>query len=88
MSHRPLEHESSGISTQAWSHLGGTTQRVSTGGEPLPDDITLSLDEAKTALFTLDAALEQTSRTSSLYRRLERAAQIIVEKFLPDLPEL
>jgi len=61
---------------------------VSTGGEPLPDEITLSLDEAKTVLFSLDAAMEQTSRTSPLYRRLERAAQIIIEKFLPDLPNL
>lgn len=50
--------------------------------------ITLSLDEAKKVLFTLDAAMEQTSRTSLLYPRLERAAQIIVEKFLPDLPNL
>ena len=35
-----------------------------------------------------DAAMENTARGSDLYRRLESAARIIVERFLPDLPEL
>jgi hypothetical protein len=56
--------------------------------EPLPDEIVLSREEAKTVLFALDAALERAERGSDLYRRLEAAAGIIVEKFLPDLPEL
>ncbi len=57
-------------------------------GEPLPDEIVLSREEAKTVLFALDAALENAAPGSDLYRRLEVAARIIVEKFLPDLPEL
>jgi hypothetical protein len=57
-------------------------------GEPLPDEIVLSRDEAAAVLFALDAAMENTDRGSDLYRRLESAARIIVEKFLPDLPEL
>ena len=40
-------------------------------------------------LFALDAAMESTPNAdSSLYARLEAAARIIIEKFLPDLPEL
>ncbi len=57
-------------------------------GEPLPDEIVLSREEAKTVLFALDAAIERAESGSDHYRRLEVAAGIIVEKFLPDLPEL
>jgi hypothetical protein len=60
----------------------------STGGEPLPDEIILSRDEAATVLFALDAAMEGLATTSPTYGRLERAARIVVEKFLPDLPNL
>ena len=39
-------------------------------------------------LFALDAALERAEPGSDHYRRLEIAAVILVEKFLPDLPDL
>ena len=39
-------------------------------------------------LFALDAAMETAGPGSELYIRLEGAARIIVEKFLPDLPQL
>jgi hypothetical protein len=48
----------------------------------------LSRNEASAVLFALDAAMEETEHGSELYRRLETAARIIVEKCLPDLPEL
>jgi len=57
-------------------------------GEPLPDEIELSRDEAATVLFALDAGMELVPRDSDVYRNLEEAARIIVEKFLPDLPDL
>jgi hypothetical protein len=57
-------------------------------GEPLPNEIVLTREEAAVVLFALDAAMEQTEARSELYSRLEAAARIIVEKFLPDLPEL
>jgi hypothetical protein len=56
--------------------------------ESLPDEIILSRDEAASVIFALDAAMEKTDRASDLYRRLEAAARIIIEKFLPDLPDL
>ena len=58
------------------------------GGEPLPDEIVLTRVEAATVLFALDAAMENLGTTSRVYGQLERAARIIVERFLPDLPEL
>lgn len=57
-------------------------------GEPLPEEIILSRQEAATVLFALDAAMEAVAPGSDLYERLELAARIIVEKFLPDLPQL
>jgi hypothetical protein len=57
-------------------------------GEPLPDEIELSRNEAAIVLFALDAAMEALAPESDAYRQLEEAARIIVEKFLPDLPEL
>jgi hypothetical protein len=59
-----------------------------TPGEPLPDDITLSRAEAATILFALDEAIEQAGPDAALRLRLEAAARIIVERFLPDLPDL
>jgi len=47
-----------------------------------------SRDEAATVLFALDAAMEIVVRESHVYRQVEEAARIIVEKFLPDLPDL
>lgn len=57
-------------------------------GMPLPEEILLSRHEAATVLFALDAAMEAVEEGSALYARLEAAGRIIVEKFLPDLPEL
>jgi hypothetical protein len=59
-----------------------------TAGDPLPDEIALRRDEAAAVLFALDAAMEGLEATSQLYRQLEGAARIIIEKFLPDLPYL
>lgn len=56
-------------------------------GGPIPDEITLTRREAATVLFALDEAIE-TASDDDRRRRLERAAQIIVEKLLPDLPDL
>lgn len=57
-------------------------------GDPLPDEIALTRDEAAQVLFALDAAIETLQPGSENRRRLEAAARVIVEKFLPDLPEL
>jgi hypothetical protein len=57
-------------------------------GDRLPDEVVLTREEAADVLFALDAAMEGAERNSSLYVRLEAAARIIVEKFLPDLPDL
>lgn len=57
-------------------------------GEPLPDEIVLTREEARTVLFAVDGGLESTPPGSETRRELEVAAQIIVEKFLPDLRDL
>jgi hypothetical protein len=57
-------------------------------GEPLPDEIVLSLWEATTVLFALDAGVESTPADSRAHRALEEAARILVDKFLPDLRDL
>jgi hypothetical protein len=57
-------------------------------GYPLPDEIALSRDEARTVLFALDEAAELVGIDSPTYARLAAAAQIIVDKFLPDLYDL
>ena len=54
---------------------------------PLPDEIALTRDEAADILFALDAAMDE-AEPGPLYERLEHAAQILVEKFMPDLPDL
>ncbi len=61
---------------------------MTTPGDALPDAITLSRQEAATVLFALDEAVEQASDDTPLRQRLEAAARIIVERFLPDLPDL
>jgi len=61
---------------------------VETPGDPLPDEITLSREEARQVLFAMDDALEAIPATSALHQTLQAAARLIVEKFLPDLPEL
>ena len=57
-------------------------------GTPLPDEIALTRQETTELLFALDAAMEAVQAMPDLYVRLETAAGIIVEKFLPDLPDL
>jgi len=57
-------------------------------GEPLPDEIVLTREEAKTVLFALDGGIESTPPGSDTRRELELAARIIVEKFLPDFRDL
>lgn len=56
-------------------------------GGSIPDEITLTRHEAATVLFALDEAVEM-AEDDDRRRRLEQAAQIIVEKLLPDLPDL
>lgn len=62
-------------------------ERIVSDRHPLPDEIVLSRDEAREVLFALDEAIEAVS-AGELRDRLEGAALVIVEKFLPDLPEL
>jgi hypothetical protein len=59
-----------------------------TRGEPLPDEITLSRDEAQVVLFALDAAAAALPEVAREQSQLRAAARIIEEKFLPDLPYL
>ncbi len=66
----------------AWSTAGMPN------GERLPDEVVLTHEEAADVLFALDAAMDDAEHDASLYVRLEAAARIIVEKFLPDLPDL
>lgn len=56
-------------------------------GGSIPDEIVLTRQDAATVLLVLDDAVEQID-DDDLRRRLEGAAQLIVEKFLPDLPDL
>jgi hypothetical protein len=56
-------------------------------GGSIPDEITLTRHEAATVLFALDEAVEM-AEDDGRRGRLEQAAQIIVEKLLPDLPDL
>jgi hypothetical protein len=56
-------------------------------GGSIPDAISLDREEAKIVLFALDEAIEA-APTDALRSRLERAARIIVEKLMPDLPDL
>jgi hypothetical protein len=56
-------------------------------GGAIPDEITLTRNEAATILLTIDDAVPVV-RDAALRARLERAARIIVDKFLPDLPFL
>lgn len=39
-------------------------------------------------LFALDAALEVVPPDEAVYLQVEAAAALLVEKFLPDLPDL
>lgn len=52
-------------------------------GGSIPDKISLSRDEANVAL---DAAMEDAA--DAVRARIEEAARIIVERLLPDLPDL
>lgn len=61
---------------------------MTTPGEPLPGEISLSRHEAAAILFALDEAIDLADVDGPLRLRLEAAARIIVERFLPDLPDL
>jgi hypothetical protein len=52
-------------------------------GGSIPDKISLSRDEAKVAL---DPAMDDAA--DAVRAHIEEAARIIVEKLLPDLPDL
>jgi hypothetical protein len=56
-------------------------------GGSLPDEITLTRDEARDVLFALDDAIAA-APPEPLRARLERAARLVVEKLMPDLPDL
>ncbi len=56
-------------------------------GGSIPDEITLNREEVKIVLFALDAAIDA-APAGPLRTRLEGAARIIVEKLMPDLPDL
>ncbi len=56
-------------------------------GGRIPDEIVLTREEAARVLLALDEAVEAVE-DAELRRRLEQGAQIIVEKFLPHLPDL
>jgi hypothetical protein len=56
-------------------------------GGSIPDEISLDREEAKIVLFALDEAIDA-AHTHALRSRLEHAAHIIVEKLMPDLPDL
>lgn len=64
--------------------VGGIGEPI---GGSIPDSITLDRREAATVLFALDEAAENTG-VGALRKRLEAAARIIVEKLMPDLPDL
>lgn len=56
-------------------------------GGSIPDEIILTREEAATVLFALDEATEA-ARDDDPRRRLEAAARIVIDKLLPDLPDL
>ena len=56
-------------------------------GGSIPEEIVLNLEQATVVLFALDEAIEVAGETA-LRSRLKLAARIIVEKLLPDLPDL
>ena len=56
-------------------------------GGRIPDEIVLTREEAARVLLALDEAVEAVD-DAELRRRLEQGAQLIVEMFLPDLPDL
>jgi hypothetical protein len=56
-------------------------------GGSIPDEITLTRDEAASVLLAVDDAIPVV-KNAALRGRLEHAARIIVDKFLPDLPSL
>ena len=53
----------------------------------LPEEITLSREEARKVMAALDLAEELTHGQAEL-TVIETAIRILAEKFLPDLPEL
>jgi hypothetical protein len=56
-------------------------------GGSIPDEIVLTREKAATILLALDDAVERVA-DADVRRALQHAAQIIVDKFLPDLRDL
>ncbi len=56
-------------------------------GDPLPDEIVLSADEARVVYLTVVSALDLLRPGEARALCLE-AQRILVVKYLPDLPEL
>jgi hypothetical protein len=56
-------------------------------GGSIPDEITLTRNEARDVLFALDDAAEAIE-DGALRARLSDAARLIVDKLMPDLPDL
>lgn len=56
-------------------------------GGSIPEEIVLDLADAERLLFALDEAVAQADE-AEVRARLEAAIRVIVEKLLPDLPDL
>lgn len=56
-------------------------------GGSIPEEISLDREGVKIVLFALDDAIEA-APAGPHRERLEHAARIIVEKLMPDLPDL
>lgn len=56
-------------------------------GDPLPDQVVLSADEARVVYLAVVTALDELGRGDAR-NRCVAAQRILVVKYLPDLPEL
>ncbi len=59
-----------------------------TNGDPLPDELVLSRDEAAETHFAIDDAIAAAEPGSPLHLRLRAVESMPVNKFLPDLEGL
>jgi hypothetical protein len=57
------------------------------GGEPLPEEIVLSAEEARVVYLAVVAALDLLA-PGEVRNQCLKAQRILVVKYLPDLPEL
>ena len=60
---------------------------MSSGGDPLPEEIVLSAGEARTVYLAVVAALDELG-SGEAHDLCLAAQRILVVKYLPDLPEL